>query len=284
MLTSNASVLSPHSLAEALDLRASHPQAMPIAGGTDVMVALELGAVNPSTFLNLWGVRELAEVRAGTDGGVSIGALATYRTICDSDVVTEVAPILVEASRTVGAKQIQNRGTLAGNIANASPAGDTLPVLMALDAEVEVASTARGTRRIPLADLYTGYRALAMEPDELITWIHLPPRHLHDRTHFRKVGTRMAQAISKVVMGLRVRVEDGVVREARVALGSVAPVPVRCRHVEQALEGQSIDPDVARHLDQDIAPIDDIRSTKAYRNGTAQRILRSALVHLSQGL
>jgi len=254
---------------------------MPIAGGTDVMVALELGAVNPTAFINLWGIQELSQIRVDETGSIAIGALATYRTISSSPSVQNAAPILVEASKTVGAKQIQNRGTLAGNIANASPAGDTLPVLMALDAEVEVASSARGTRRIPLAELYTGYRQLKMADDELITWVHLPPRHPHDLTHFRKVGTRLAQAISKVVMGIRLRMDGGVVQEARVALGSVAPVPVRCRHVENALVGQSINADLAQLISTDIAPIDDIRSTKVYRNGTAQRILKSALTHLA---
>jgi CO/xanthine dehydrogenase FAD-binding subunit len=253
---------------------------MPIAGGTDVMVALELGAVNPDTFLNLWGLKELAEIRKDESGGLSIGALATYRSITSSPVVQTAAPILVEASRTVGAQQIQNRGTLVGNIANASPAGDTLPVLLALDAEIEVASAHRGSRRIPLGDLYRGYRQLAMEPDELITWVHLPPAHDQDRTHFRKVGTRLAQAISKVVMAIRIRVDNQIVTEARVAMGSVAPIPLRCTHVEEALVGGPVDAAVSNVLSRDIAPIDDIRSTEAYRNGTAQRILASALNHL----
>ncbi|MEZ4471021.1 MAG: FAD binding domain-containing protein [bacterium] len=162
MITSHAPVFSPATLAEALALRAAHPEAMPLAGGTDVMVFIESGAASPAAFLNLWGVDALRGIVA--DGaGVRIGALCTYTELEADAGVQAHAPALVEAARTVGAKQIQNRGTLAGNVANASPAGDTLPVLLALDAEVEVASV-RGVRRIPMDAVYVGYRKLALAP------------------------------------------------------------------------------------------------------------------------
>tara|TARA_B100001250_G_scaffold405953_1_gene424239 strand:+ start:41 stop:442 length:402 start_codon:yes stop_codon:yes gene_type:complete len=128
-----------------------------------------------------------------------------------------------------------------------------------------------------MAALYTGYRSLAMEADELITWIHLPPRHPNDRTHFRKVGTRQALAISKVILAVRLRVDEGVVVEARVAVGSVGPCPMRSPAVETALVGHSIDPNMADRISRDITPIDDVRSTAAYRMAVSKRVLRSCL-------
>ncbi|MCA9537430.1 MAG: xanthine dehydrogenase family protein subunit M [Myxococcales bacterium] len=281
MLTSPAKVLCPATLDEALRLRAQHPDAMPLAGGTDVMVFLEAGAIAPAAFLNLWGLPGLDAI-ATTPGGLRLGALCTYTTLIHDKRVQAAAPALVEAARTVGALQIQNRGTLGGNIANASPAGDTLPVLLALDAEVEVQSL-RGARRVPFDGLYTGYRKLALAPDELITAVHLPTPHAADHTHFRKVGTRLAQAISKVILGGRLRIEGGVVTDARVAFGSVAPVPVRARAVEKALLGKPVDVAAADAVSADIQPIDDVRSTAEYRLSVARRVLRSWLASLAEG-
>ncbi len=279
MKTSTGPVHIPRDLAHALELRAAHPEAMPLAGCTDVMVFIEAGAIDPPEFLDLWGLDELRGIDA-TDGGLSIGALVTYSELIESAEVNALAPILVEASRTCGAKQIQNRGTLGGNIANASPAGDTLPVLLALDAEVELVST-QGSRRVRLDALYTGYRQLALEPDELITRVHLPAPHAADKTHYRKVGTRLAQAISKVVLGARVRIEDGLVTDARIAFGSVAATPIRCATVESALLGKPVDPAAADRVLDDIAPIDDIRSTADYRRSVSRRILRTWLGSLT---
>jgi len=277
MLTCEAAVLTPTTLDEALALRAAHPDATPLAGGTDLMVAIEMGAISPKAILNLWSVRALAYINGDPESGVQIGALTTYTKLIEDPRVQRVAPTLVEASKTVGARQIQNRATLAGNVANASPAGDTLPVLLALDAEIEVASAARGTRLIPIDQLYVGYRTLSMEPDELITAVHLPPAHPADHHHFRKVGTRLAQSISKVMLGARLRVEKGVVTSARIAFGSVAATPVRARTVEAALEGKPVDPSAASLLHQDITPIDDVRSSAVYRMVVAERTLRGFL-------
>jgi CO/xanthine dehydrogenase FAD-binding subunit len=278
MKTSHAPVLTPRSLDEALAHRAAHPEAMPLAGGTDVMVFLEAGAIDPPRFINLWGVRELSGIAAGDDG-LWIGALTTY-----TDLIRDgrAPAALIEAARTVGALQIQNRGTIGGNVANASPAGDTLPVLLALDAEIEVASAARGVRRISMDALYLGYRKLAMQPDELITRVFLPRTEGH--TCFRKVGTRLAQAISKVILGARVRVEGGVVTEARLGFGSVAPTPVRARGAEAALVGHApaanLDAVLAA-LHADLHPIDDVRSTATYRRAVSGRVLASWLRSLA---
>ncbi len=279
MLTSTAPVYRVHSLDEALSARAEHPEATLLAGGTDLMVFLELGSVNPAAFIDLWGVRELAGIEVTTEG-LWLGALCTYTDLIESEIVRRDAPILVEAARTCGAKQIQNRGTLGGNIANASPAGDSLPVLLALDAEVELRSEARGARTVPIDRLYSGYRTLRMELDEIITRVFLPKPHPGDHCYYRKVGTRAAQSISKVVLGARVRIEGGLVTEARFAFGSVAATPVRAKRTEAAAVGQSVDPEVVSALKGDITPIDDIRSTGAYRAQVAANILKGWLESL----
>jgi CO/xanthine dehydrogenase FAD-binding subunit len=268
-------VLSAADLDHALSLRAEHPDARILAGGTDLMVEVDMGQL-PDKVLDIWSVAELRGIRE-RPSGLWIGALTTHREIVESLFAESWAPTLIEACRTVGAIQIQNRGTLGGNIANASPAGDTLPVLMALDAQVEVASASRGLRIVPMAFLYKGYRQLNMEPDEIVVGVLLPEPHAGDQTHYRKVGTRLAQAISKVVMGARVRIVDGVVTEARVAFGSVAPTPIRCPTVEEALVGRPVDPQVARLVAEDIVPIDDIRSTGSYRSQVAANVLKSWL-------
>lgn len=279
MMTSRAPVHTPSDLSAALALRAADPAAWPLAGGTDVMVYLEAHAIDPPAFIDLWGVPELRGV-AETAAGLRIGACTLYSELIEHSAVRAQAPTLVEAARTVGARQIQNRGTLGGNIANASPAGDTLPVLLALDADLELHSAARGARRMPIAGFYRGYKRTEMAPDELIVAVHLPAPSPADRVHFRKVGTRLAQAISKVVMGGRLRVEGGVVTEARVAWGSVAATPIRSPKVEAALIGRPVSLDAVAAVDDDIAPIDDVRSTAQYRRAVARRILRSWLASL----
>lgn len=276
-LKSTAAVLEPRTLNEALEMRARAPDAMPLAGGTDVMVSLEAGVIDPPRFLNLWRLDALRKIEDTPAGGVRIGALCTYTSLGRSDLVLRHASVLIEAARTVGATQIQNRGTLGGNIVNASPAGDTLPVLLALDAVFELSSAERGARLVAAADFFLGYRQTALLPDELLIAIHLPARNADDHTHYRKVGTRLAQAISKVVLGARLRVVDGQVVEARIAWGSVGPVPMRSPSVEAALLGVPIDVDAEAKVAQDIRPIDDIRSTADYRQRVAENVLRSFL-------
>ncbi|MEE2751444.1 MAG: xanthine dehydrogenase family protein subunit M [Myxococcota bacterium] len=269
-------VIRASDLLMALSLRAAHPEARVLAGGTDLMVEMDLGHNVPGLVLDIWGVDELRGV-CEDETHFYIGALTTHTEILSSSVAQAYAPSLVESARTVGALQIQNRGTLGGNIANASPAGDTLPVLLSLDAEVELSSASRGRRRLGIEFLFTGYRELAMEPDELVTGVWIPKRHPADHTHYRKVGTRLAQAISKVVLGARLRIEEGTVTQARVALGSVAATPVRCTQVEEALEGRPVDPEASRLMSEDISPIDDIRSTAGYRTQVAANVLRAWL-------
>lgn len=283
MYTSPAPVYRAHTLAEAVALRAAHPTAMPLAGGTDVMVFLEAHSIHPPAFLDLWPCTELRGVSAD---GTRIGALTTWTTVARANVLPAA---LRECARTVGAVQIQNRGTVGGNIANASPAGDSLPLWLALDATFELVST-RGSRRVPASEFWLGYRKTALAADELVVAVHLPAALTGPDApplHYRKVGTRLAQAISKVVLGARIVVEDGVVTEARVAFGSVAPVPMRARTVEAALVGRPVDPSVAALVaalvQADIAPIDDVRSNVLFRRKVSENLLRGWLEAVAQG-
>ena len=185
-------------------------------------------------YLDLAALAELRGIRL-EDGALVVGAATTYAELRHSPLVVEHAPVLAEMAAEVGAAQIQNRGTLGGNIATASPAGDSLPVLLALDAEIVVGG-ARGERTIPATAFFPSYRRTAMAVDELVLRIRVPL--VPDRTvAFRKVGTRRAQAISVVVLAVAWRWEAGLWRDVRVALGSVAPTPIRARATEAALEG-----------------------------------------------
>lgn len=281
MKTSQAPVWSPTALPEALALRAAHPDATVLAGGTDVMVYLEAGAIDPPGFLNLWGCSDLRGVAVTADGGLRLGALTTFAELRDHAAVPAA---LRDCARTIGAAQIQARATVGGNIVNASPAGDSLPLWLALGAELELAS-ASGVRFVPAASFFLAYRRVDLRPDELLVAVHVPPWSVNgvpDALVYRKVGTRLAQAISKVVLGARIRLRDGVVEQARVALGSVAPTPVRLRSVEDALVGQPPDPEAAERVMYDIAPINDVRSTALYRVRVARNIVRTWLVDLRE--
>jgi CO/xanthine dehydrogenase FAD-binding subunit len=251
----------------------------PIAGGTDIMVRItgEIGEP-PGRMVDL---SRLADLRGITVDGaaVVIGSATTYTEIRRSDACREHLPVLVEAAATIGAAQIQNRGTLGGNIANASPAGDTLPVLLALDAEVVVGG-ARGERTIPAAEFWVAYRRTALAPDELILRVRIPVTGGRE-ARFRKVGTRRAQAISKVVIALAWRDAHASPAsrwsDVRLALGSVADRPIRARATEAVLDGAAPTPETAdaaaEALATEIHPIDDVRSTADYRRVVAARAL-----------
>lgn len=272
---------SPRSLEEAYRLLegASDGRVRPLAGGTDLMVQItgELGEA-PERVVDLWALDELRGIEV--DGDVLVvGALTTYTELRRSPLVADLLPALADVAATIGAAQIQNRGTLGGNVANASPAGDTLPLLLATDALVVVGS-ARGERAVPAAAFFPAYRRTGREADELILRVRIPIRP--DRqVRFRKIGTRRAQAISKVVMALAWQPGDGgrgaPWREVRLALGSVAATPIRAAATERVLEGAAPTPDTADRavaaLEAEIHPIDDVRSTAAYRRAVAGRVL-----------
>ena len=272
-------VLSPANLSEALSLRASG-EYHPLAGGTDFMVQLAADVAEPpAAVLDLSRLAELKGIN--TDGyEVTVGALTTYTELRHSPVISARLPALAEAAATIGAAQIQNRGTIGGNICNASPAGDTLPVLLAVGAVFELGSV-RGERAVPVDAFWTGYRETALAQDELLLRIRFAVDRSR-RTRFRKVGTRAAQAISKVVIALSYRTDDdGAWRDVRVALGSVAATTVRSAAAEAVLEGsrpgESVADEAARALAGEIAPIDDVRSTAEYRRSVSARVLHRLL-------
>jgi CO/xanthine dehydrogenase FAD-binding subunit len=270
-------VVSPTSLGEAYALlgAAAH---RPLSGGTDLLVQLtgEIGLA-PERVLDLWRLDELRGI-AVADGMLELGALTTYTELRASAACHAHAPALVEAAATIGAAQIQNRGTLGGNVMNASPAGDTLPVLLALDATLVVGGP-RGERGVAARDFWPAYRRTAVGPDELLLRVRIPVDPARTQ-RFRKVGTRRAQAISKVVLAAAWRRDDAW-HDVRIALGAVAATPVRATGAEVALEGRpatpaTIDAAVAA-LTAELHPIDDVRSTAAYRLAVSGRILRRLL-------
>jgi CO/xanthine dehydrogenase FAD-binding subunit len=257
----------PTSLGEVVRFLGDDPALVPVAGCTDLMVGDPLERHDVPGVIDLLGVPELKGVR-NRDGRLEIGATTTFTEIRRSETVRDRFPILAQAAAVIGGWQIQNRATIGGNIANASPAGDSLPVLLALDAEIVLLGP-DGERVLPYDAFHTGYRETALAPGEIVGWVRLPHPPPNCRQAFRKIGTRQAQAISKVVVALVAGLEDGTVRDYRLAAGSVAPVPVRLEAVESMIMGREWTPDLAREAGQTAAaavePIDDVRSTAAYR-------------------
>lgn len=262
-LVKHRALLEPSTLRDALRVLHDEGPVVPMAGCTDLYVSLNAGALNGTRFVNLWPLRELRGI-ARLGAGLRIGALTTYADLRRSALVNQRLPMLAAAAADVGGVQIQNRGTIGGNVANASPAGDSLPVLAVADALVELASVS-GTRLVPFTAFYTSYRQSVARADELIVALHVPA--VQGPQWFRKVGTRAAQAISKVVMA-------GVGGASpRVAMGSVAPTVIRLPRTEAALAARTPIADAQRVLRDEVHPIDDIRSTAAYRRSVAANLL-----------
>ena len=273
---------APDTLDDALAILSRTPEAWrPFAGGTDLMVLLEAGKLPEGRYLGLWKLAELRGIEERADA-IVMGALTTYTDVLRHAVLQRDYPLLCRAAEETGGVATQNRGTIGGNIANASPAADTPPALLAYDAELELVST-RGTRRIGYDRFHQGYKKMDLAPDELIARIILPKRAATWTQYYRKVGTRRAQAISKVCLAATVDVDRSarLVRDVRIALGSVAPVPLRATQAEAVLRG--VTPDAAalanaqRALIDDIKPIDDLRSTARYRLRVAQSLLAECL-------
>jgi len=276
-------VVAPTNLAEAYELLARRGYgATIIAGGTDLMVALNARTLEAREFIDIWRLNEL---RGLSDEGetIRIGALTTYTQLIKSPLIQQSLPSLVESSRTIGAIQIQNRGTIGGNIVNASPAGDSLPVLAAFDAEVEIGSI-RGVRRIDFNRFYMGYRKTVMEPDEILIAVRLRKLKPNERAFFLKVGARRAQAISKIVMAVNVRTTGEVIDSINIALGSVAPTVIRAVETEALLTNKTLDATIIerarRMISQEIAPITDVRSTEHYRRTVTGNALAKILRRL----
>lgn len=270
-------------LAEALARLAENPALVPIAGGTDIMVLVALRALRDAHFLDLWALGELRGI--SLDGEtVTLGALTTYTDVTEHPVIAARYPLMVDAARLSGAWAIQNRGTLAGNIANASPAADSPPALLVYRARLELTSV-RGAHWIDYADFHRGYKQTARAPDELITRIALPAPPARSAHFYRKVGTRRAQAISKVCFAGVAGLRAGVLDDVWIALGSVAPTVLAATRTAAFLRGRpvaDVDRAAARALlEAEIAPIDDVRSTARYRRNVAGNLLEQFLDEVS---
>ena len=273
---------APRDLDEALELMAAQPgEWKPFAGGTDLMVVLEQGKLTHRKFLSILRIPELHGIEI-TDSHVVIGALTTYSQLQRDLVLRNEFPLLCQAASETGSIANQNRGTLGGNIANASPAADSPPSLLVYDAELELLSN-RGARWIPYARFHTGYKQMDLAPDEIISRIRLSRKNLKWRQYYRKVGTRRAQAISKVCFAGVADVADGKVRNIRIALGSVAPTVLRCVKTEALLLksfGSSPTKEAQEQLAAEMSPVDDFRSNAKYRKRVAQNLLAEFLLQL----
>ena len=281
-ITETIDIRFPKTLAEAVRLQADEKtRGKLLAGGTDLMVQWAAGVPIPERAVSVWNLPELSAIEVFPDR-IEVGAGVTHAFLREAVQIHRHLPALIAAAATVGAKQIQARGTLGGNAANASPAGDTAPALLVTGGSVLLASLS-GTREVPLAKFWTGYRQIEARPDEIIVAFRLPKRG-KAQERFRKIGTRRAQAISKVMAASRILVEQGVIRSAAIALGSVAPTPVRLGEVEAFLVGKKLSPkliDDAEQLAQaTVKPIADIRSTAEYRRWASGRLVRDALENL----
>jgi len=253
------------------------------AGGTDLMVLLEAGKLAHRNFLSVWKLPELRGIEVAPDT-VTIGAATTYTELRNSQTLAREFPLLCQAACETGAIATQNRGTIGGNIANASPAADSPPALLVYDAEIELVS-ARGARWRPMHGFCAGYKQMDLRGDEVIRRIRLTRGRGSWRGRYRKVGTRRAQAISKVCFAGTAQVADGRIADIRLAFGSVAPIVLRATETERFLRGEKISAALARaateKLAREIAPINDIRSTAQYRRRVAQNLLSEFLEMLS---
>jgi CO/xanthine dehydrogenase FAD-binding subunit len=281
-------LITPASLGETLDLLAREPGTWkPFAGGTDLMVLLEAGKLPHRNYLNIWNLKELRGIEED-DAYVTLGALTTYTQIQAHPVLRSEFSMLCQAASETGGLAIQNRGTVGGNIVNASPAADSPPALLAYDAELELASTS-GTRWVPYYGFHTGYKEMLLQPHELLTRIRLPrptTRLGNNRLeHYRKVGTRKAQAISKICFSGLATLKGGTIADVRIVFGSVAPVPLRCVQTENVLRGEKLGSETIARAQQtlagEIVPIDDIRSTKNYRLRVSLNLLEDFLSRIS---
>jgi CO/xanthine dehydrogenase FAD-binding subunit len=276
-------LVAPGTLPAVLQLLADEPSTwLPIAGGTDVMVLYAAGKLLARKLVSIDRLPELRSIEI-TPTEIRIGAACTYTDLRRNTVVAQEFPLLTRSAAWTGGIANQNRGTLGGNIANASPAGDSLPVLLAYDADLILVS-AKGPRRIPYRTFHTAYKKSLLASDELIQTICLR-RNFADYTGYvKKVGARNAQAISKVFFAALGRSSNGTMQDVRLAAGSVGPIPIRLLKTEQALTGQIIDNSISNAacnvLAQEIQPIDDIRSTARYRTVVLCNLLREFLQSL----
>ncbi len=278
-------MVTPRDLAAALERMKKEPGVWrPFAGGTDLMVLLEAGKLAQKNFLNIWNLPELRGIVVSADY-VELGALTTYTEVRRHQVLAREFPLLTRAAAETGSIATQNRGTLGGNIANASPAADSPPALLVYDAEIEIVS-ASGQRWIPYHGFHSGYKQMDLQPSELIRRIRLPRNKNGWKQYFRKVGTRRAQAISKICFAAAARMDAHKIADVRIVLGSVAPTVLRALRAEEALRGRTPEREIVKAaqdaLAGEIAPIDDIRSTVSYRRAVARNLFAEFIESLAR--
>ncbi len=276
-------LLAPRTLAEALTLLADpHSRPTPIAGGTELMVAFNAGRLPPSPLLSLHYLHELRFLTEDNTG-IHIGSATTFTDLRRSSIIARHLPLLAQAASWTGSVANQNRGTLGGNLVNASPAADSSPALLVYNATLTLVS-ATGFRTLPYTAFHLGYKSTALRPGELLHSIHVPHPAQHLHGYIRKVGTRNAQAISKVALAALAHIEDNLVTDIRLAAASLADRPLRLSATEQVLHNQTLTPDSIAHaraaLLAETNPIDDIRSTAGYRAAVAANLLEEFLVSL----
>lgn len=279
----NYELRTPGSLADALALLKTEPGVWkPFAGGTDLMVLLEAGRLDHRNYIDIWNLNELRGIEV-TDAHITLGALTTYTEVQANPILQREFPMLCQAASETGGLAIQNRGTLGGNIVNASPAADSPPAFLAYDAEIELISS-EGSRWLPYNGFHTGYKQMQMAPNEVLSRIRFPRNTRGASHYYRKVGTRKAQAISKVCLAALARIDQGHIEDVRIAFGSVAPIVVRCVETENTLRGRAIGAETTQaasaSLSREISPIDDIRSTAKYRMQVAKNLLADFLLTL----
>jgi OHCU decarboxylase len=273
-------LVAPSNLPSVLSLLAQEPGAwLPIAGGTDLMVQYAAGHLAARKLVSVWNLPELRRIET-SPGEIRVGAGCTYTDLINNPVVNRELPLLTSAARWTGGVANQNRGTLGGNIVNASPAADSLPALLVYGAELILVSV-RGERRIVYEDFHTGYRKTQCAADEVIRWVCLPREFKNYRAYTRKIGARNAQAISKVCLAALGRMAGGAIEDIRMAVGSVAPIPFRLTETEKVLRGKKIDPALIllakKTAADEIQPIDDIRSSARYRRAVTANLVAEFL-------
>ena len=281
----------PGTLPAVLSLLNREPGAwLPIAGGTDVMVQYGAGKLSARKLVSIWNLRELRHIEV-SPAEIQIGAGCTFTELREHTIINAEFPLLSSAARWTGGIANQNRGTLGGNIVNASPAADSLPALLAYEAELILVS-ARGERRVPYTTFHTAYRKTKLAPDELVLSICLPRQFSAYHHHTRKVGARNAQAISKVCIAALARITNGEVEvkvnDIRIAMGSIAPIPLRLTETERIIRGKSIDAKLILSAKSaaaaEVRPIDDIRSTARYRAAVAGNLVAEFLSSLAPSI
>jgi CO/xanthine dehydrogenase FAD-binding subunit len=277
-------LVAPRKLSAVLELLANEPGAwMPIAGGTELMVQYSAGRLGARKLVSLWGLPELRRIESSAQELI-IGAGCTYTDLRNHPQVAREFPLLARAASWTGSIANQNRGTLGGNIVNASPAADSLPALLVYEADLLLAS-ARGTRRIPYLEFHTGYKQTGLAADEIISAIALRPRFADYHSYSRKVGTRNAQAIAKLCLAGLGKISANKIEDVRLAIGSMAVIPLRLKHTEEVLLDRPSSPalipalirEARQALEAEVAPIDDIRSSAAYRLHVAGNLLQEFL-------